>query len=306
MNIFESDLRPMEYWYTQAMKKLDRWATGIPEGYSTGFERIDDYCRLVAPELMVVAARPSQGKTSLGMQMMESVAHQLQKSGEPGCVAVFSAEMAGWSLYLRMASALCGVNTHKLRSGHGTPDEIQRLEETMRSIRRKPIWIDDNTSPTTAQMLEQLSKLNETMPVKAMLFDFMELGGDKATSEEQRISTIAKTLKGINKTLQIPIVALSQLNRDVENRANKMPTLADLRYSGMIEQLADVVMFIMRPEYYAERGMAIADVPTEDLTGKAYIQIAKNRNGPVGLVRLGFEKDRSRFTNLERVEWNQE
>jgi replicative DNA helicase len=136
-----------------------------------------------------------------------------------------------------------------------------------------------------------------------MMFDFVELGGDRAQKEDLRISAIAHNLKGIAKTLQIPVLALSQLNRDVESRANKMPALSDLRYSGMLEQLADVVMFIMRPEYYVERAQHV-DVPQEDKQGIAYVQYAKNRNGPVGLSKLAFVKDRVMFADVQRVPLN--
>lgn len=299
LDIFASDLRPMEFWAHQAQQKLATWTSGVPEGYSTGFADLDKYTRLVPSELTVVAARPSQGKTTLVMQMAETVANQLREDGDPGVVAVFSAEMAGWSLVVRMASALCGVNAHALRNGKGTPEEFDRMKGALTGLRNLPIWIDDNTGPTTGQMLEQLTRLNETNPIRMMVFDFVELGGDRAKQEDLRIGAIAQNLKGIAKTLQIPVVALSQLNRGVEDRANKMPTLSDLRYSGMLEQLADSVVFIMRPEYYIERAQEI-QVAQEDRKGVAYIQIAKNRNGPVGLVKLSFTAGLSRFGNLQR------
>lgn len=297
LDIFASDLRPMQFWQLKALEKLERWETGEAEGFSTGFRDLDGFSRLVQGELTVIAARPSQGKTSLGMQMVETVARGLSAQGDPGVVAVFSAEMSGWSLVIRMAAALCGVNAHKLRGGKGVPEEFAEMRTALDTLRDLPIWIDDNTGPTTAQMLAQLAELNESMPVRMMLFDFIELGGDRAQKEDLRIGQIAHNLKGIAKTLQIPVIALSQLNRDVENRANKMPQLSDLRYSGMLEQLADSVMFIMRPEYYLERGQSI-DVPEADRKGVAYLQIAKNRHGPVGLVKLAFVKDRTLFRDL--------
>lgn len=289
----------MQYWHVRAQEKVDQWKQGVAEGKSTGFRTLDNLSRLVATELTLIAARPSQGKTALAMQIAENVARQLQEEDDNGCVAVFSAEMSGWSLYHRMAGAMANVNTHKLRNGKGTPEEFGSLEDAMRRLRTVPIWIDDNTGPTTGQMLDQLSRLNETIPVRMMVFDFVELGGDRAQKEDLRIGTIAHNLKGIAKTLQIPVLALSQLNRDVENRANKMPALSDLRYSGMLEQLADVVMFIMRPEYYVERAQAI-DVPQEDKQGVAYVQYAKNRNGPVALAKLAFIKDRVMFGELAK------
>lgn len=299
LDIFESDLRPMQYWAVRAKEKTERWKLGIPEGRSTGFRTLDSFRRMVNGELTLLAARPSQGKTSLAMQLGENVARQLTAEKDNGCVAVFSAEMSGWALYLRMAGVLGGVNTHKLESGKGTTEEHAQLDDAMNRLRSLPIWIDDNTGPTTAQMLEQLSRLNETIPVRMMIFDFVELGGDRAQKEDLRIGAIAHNLKGIAKTLQIPVLALSQLNRDVENRSNKMPQLSDLRYSGMLEQLADVVMFIMRPEYYVERNQQV-DVPQEDKAGVAYVQYAKNRNGPVGLAKLAFVKDRVTFGELAK------
>jgi replicative DNA helicase len=300
LDIFQSDLRPMQYWHVRAQEKVDLWKQGIAEGYSTGFKTLDARARLVAGELTLIAARPSMGKTALAMQIAENLARQLQSDNDPGCVAVFSAEMSGWSLYHRMAGALAGVNIHKLRSGKGTPAEFAAFEDSMDRLRTLPVWIDDNTGPTTAQMLEQLSRLNEDIPVRMMMFDFVELGGDRAQKEDLRISAITHNLKGIAKTLEIPVIALSQLNRDVENRANKMPTLSDLRYSGMLEQLADNVIFIMRPEYYVERAQTV-DVPAEDKQGIAYVQYAKNRSGPPGLAKLGYIKERIMFGDLVRT-----
>jgi len=301
LDIFESDLRPMQVWHTKALDKLEQWAQGKPEGYSTGFRSLDWYCRPMAGDLILLAARPSQGKTAIAMQMCENIAAQLMREGDDGCVAIFSAEMPGWSLYLRMASAASGVNLHELRQGQGTNADMHAMRDAMDRLKSLPIWIDDNSGPTTAQMLEQLSALHETTPVRAMMFDFVELGGDRRQNEEQRISAIAQNLKAIAKTLNIPVIALSQLSRKVEERANKMPALSDLRYSGMLEQVADVVMFLMRPEYYVKRQMSIS-VPDEDLHGVAYVQVAKNRNGPVGGVRMAFIEERAKFADLERFE----
>jgi replicative DNA helicase len=299
LKIFEADLRPMPYWATLAQEKIDRWATGVPEGWSTGFKTIDTYARLVNGELTVIAARPGMGKTAIAMQMVESVARQLVAAGDPGCVAVFSAEMSGWSLVIRMASALSGVNMHKMRMGKGDKSEIQKLKTAVDTLRALPIWIDDGSGPTAQQMLRQLAELNHTNPVRMMMFDFLELAGDRGDREDIRISRVVDQLHGIAKTLQIPVLALSQLNREVESRADKMPMLSDLRYSGMIEQAGDVIMFVMRPEYYVERSMSV-DVPETDKRGVAYVQVAKNKNGPVGLAKLAFVKDRAMFSDLAK------
>lgn len=298
--LFQRDLRPMPFWAMLAEDKLTAWAAGKAEGYSTGFSTLDQYFRLVGGEMVVIAARPSQGKTVLGVQVAEHVARQLQQAGDPGSVAVFSAEMTGWSLVVRMAGAMCGVNTHAMRMGKGQPDDLPKMRAAIAELKRLPIWIDDGSAPTTKSMLDQLVDLNETNPIRLMLFDFMELGGDRAQSEELRVGAIAIGLKDIAKRLKIPVVALSQLNRGVEDRANKMPGLSDLRYSGQIEQVADVVAFIMRPEYYAERGMTIQVENKDDMRGVAYISIAKNRHGPVANVKLAFVKQLSKFGELGR------
>jgi replicative DNA helicase len=298
IELFKNDLRPMPYWAMLAEDKLARWAAGEAEGYSTGFATLDKYFRLVEGEMTVIAARPSQGKTILGMQIAENVARTLTD----GCVAVFSAEMTGWALTVRMAGSLAGVNTHKLRMGQGEPADMGKLRAALQELKRLPIWIDDGSAPTTKSMLEQLMDLNATNPIRMMLFDFMELGGDRGQTEELRVGAIAIGLKDIAKRLGIPVVALSQLNRGVEDRANKMPGLSDLRYSGQVEQVADVVAFIMRPEYYAERGMTIQVDDKNDLRGVAYISIGKNRHGPVGNVKLAFVKQLSKFGELAHAD----
>lgn len=301
IDIFASDLQPMQVWAQRAEDKLQAWAAGKVDGRSTGFVTLDPYMRLIDSELTLIAARPSMGKTAFAMQVAENVAKRMEKDNEPGCVAVFSAEMAGTELLIRMASASCGVNSHKLRNGKGSPAEYHQMGEAIRKLRSLPIWIDDGSAPTTDTMLRRLAQLQETMPIRAMLFDFVELGGDKAQNEELRISSIMQKLKAIAKTLNIPVLALNQLSRDVEKRATKMPQLSDLRYSGMAEQIADKVLFIMRPEYYIERQDNI-DVPSEDRAGVAYMMVAKNRNGPVGLVKMAFQKEHARFGDLSRQE----
>lgn len=296
-SILNSGLRPMTYWAMQVEDKIAQWRTGKPDGRSTGFKTLDGYFRLIDTELTLIAARPSMGKTALGMQIVENVARQLHAANDPGCVAVFSAEMSGTELTIRMAGALAGVSTHKLRNNQTGPGEVERFAEANCSLRELPIWIDDASGPTTAGMLAQLSNLMETIPVRLMLFDFVELGGDLAQKEDIRVSIILRNLKGIAKTLKIPVIGLSQLSRDVEARGTKMPVLSDLRYSGMAEQIADKVVFIMRPEYYVERADKI-DVPEEDKKGIAYVMIAKTRNGPVGLVKMAFISERMKFGDL--------
>ena len=300
IDLFDTDLRPMQYWAVKAEDKLDQWAAGHAEGMSTGFKTIDENFNLVDGELITIAARPSMGKTIFGVQVAENVAKQIQAEGRNECVAFFSAEMTGESIAHRMAGALGGVSVHKLRKGKGSPDEYTQMKDALRKIKTLPFWMDDGSAPTTKAMFEKLGRLTDTIDVRLMLFDFLELGGDRgADTEELRIGQIIIALKDIAKALRIPVIALSQVNRDVENRANKMPTLADLRRSGQIEQVSDVVAFIMRPQYYADRGMNVEVVNAQDLNNIAYISIAKNRHGPVENVRMYFDGVQGKFGDLE-------
>ena len=243
------------------------------------------------------------GKTSLAMQIAENVARHLRKENDSGAVAIFSAEMSGVDLFLRMTSALAGVAMDVARKGKATQAEYSALQSTAKTLRQLPIWIDDASGPTTTSMLAQLSEMQLTLPPRLMIFDFVELGGDLAQREDIRIGNILRNLKGIAKKLSIPVIALSQLSREVESRANKMPVLSDLRYSGMAEQIADKVLFVMRPEYYIKRQMQ-CDVPASDHKGIAYILVAKNRNGPVGLLKLAFIEERMKFGDLETGKGN--
>ncbi len=303
MNIFEAALLPMQVWTNRAGDRLNDWQAGKVDGLSTGFSTLESYLRLVNSEYTLLAARPSMGKTSLAMQVAENVANSLQSSNDNGIVAIFSAEMSGTELVIRMGSAHSGVNAHALRNGYGSSEQFAKFRESLSHLSGLPIWIDDSSGPTTTTMLQRLEELNAITPIRFMLFDFVELGGDAAPNEELRISSIHKHLKGIAKTLNIPVWGISQLNRDVDKRADKMPQLADLRYSGMAEQIADKVVFIMRPEYYIERQIDL-DVDELDKKGVAYILVAKNRNGPVKMVKMAYIKENSKFADLKRVQLN--
>ena len=296
--LFESGLRPFKYWTMVAEDKTMAWMNGQSEGFTTGFASLDKYFRLVDGEMITIAGRPSMGKTILGVQIAQQIAEKLQADNDDGCVAIFSAEMTGWSLAHRIAGAMANISVHKLRMGNGTQAEYESLLAMMQKIRTLPIWIDDGSAPTTESMMTQLEQLALDIPVRLMVFDFMELGGDRASSEEQRISSIAIALKDIAKALNIPVIAISQINRGVENRSNKMPALADLRYSGQIEQISDVVLFIMRPEYYIERGMQVDLSSPADREGVAYVSIAKNRHGPPANVRMYFDSEHGKFGDL--------
>lgn len=297
-DLFETGLRPMEYWTMQSEERIRSIQAGTLVSYTTGFQNLDALGRIEKKEIIVVAGRTSMGKTSLALQMAEEIA----EDGD-GCVAIFSAEMSGESLVMRMASQAADISLQKLNLGKCSDEEYEKFYAALRQLRSKRFWIDDSSSPRTNYMLNEIAMLKEEVNLKAMMFDFLELGSDEARSrnEEQRISEIMKNLLAIAKTQDIPVIVISQLSREVEKRGNKRPMLSDLRMSGMIEQLAHKVYFIMRPDYYVDRGIEIKDVPEMDKKGIAYVDAAKNRNGATGTVKLGFQHTRMRFFDVDQL-----
>jgi replicative DNA helicase len=289
---------------------LELWRSGAGvDGMATGFDDLDRIYRMKPGELTLISARPSMGKSALAMALAESAA----RNYGDGCVLVFSAEMTDKSLAHRMAAGAASVNGQRLSMGVADREEYQDTIDRARALKGLPIYIDDSSQISTEQMYYRTAMLNAKHKVNLVLFDFVELGADQAdrnSGEEQRISKIARGLKAIAKNLNVPVVALSQLNREVENRENKLPILSDLRYSGMLEQVADVVMFIMRPEYYiAKKQVCFLDEEAGEpkpadlhphAKGVAYVIIAKQRNGATGRVNLQFTARYTRFGNLAK------
>jgi len=290
---------------------LELWQSGESvDGMSTGFVDLDRIYRMKPGELTLISARPSMGKSALAMALAESAA----RNYGDGCVIVFSAEMTDKSLAHRMAAGAASVNGQRLSMGVADKEEYFDAIQAAKALRGLPIYIDDSSQISTEQMYYRTAMLNAKHKVNLVLFDFVELGSDEARTqnEEQRISNIARGLKAIAKNLNVPVVALSQLNREVEKREEKLPTLSDLRYSGMLEQIADVVMFIMRPEYYiAKSQKCFLDDEAGDAKdftfhphakGVAYVIIAKQRNGATGRVNLQFTAKYTKFANLVKPE----
>ena len=300
----------------EVLQDIEDWRNGVRnDGLSTGFTALDKFFMLEKKKLYLIAARPSIGKTSLAMDIGRNVAQVIKDRGEKGCVAVFSAEMSGKQLVVRMGAAVAGVNTGRLKDRTAEQSEYDDIAKAVRSNEMLGIKIDESSSPSPESMYYRLAMMNAVVPVKLVIFDFIELGNpDKKNnrqiqSEEQRISAIAVGLKNIAKQLDVPMVALSQLSRKVEERADKLPVLADLRYSGMLEQIADVVTFIMRPEYYLKRNMtcyldeskgsALEGINHPHGQNVAYVTVAKNRDGGVGMGAMHFTERYTRFANLE-------
>ena len=261
-------------------------------GLRTGFRELDEVLGgLEAGTLMIIAARPSMGKTAFALTIAQHVALRQQVP-----VAIFSLEMPAKQLVTRMLCSEARVDMNRLRQGHITDRDYQRLVEIASRMSEAPIFIDDAASLTVLELRGRARRLMAQQPVGLIIIDYLQLmaGGTNAgggENRQQEIATISRGLKGLARELGIPVIALSQLSRAVEARPNKRPMLSDLRESGSIEQDADIVTFIYRDDYYN---------PNTDKAGVAEIIIGKQRNGPTGSVELQFHAAHVRFNDLAK------
>lgn len=256
-------------------------------GVSSGFADLDDMTSGLQPaDLIIVAGRPSMGKTSFAMNMAENVAIQ---SGMP--VAVFSMEMPGDSLAMRMMSSLGRIDQHKVRTGQLDDDEWPRMQSSINLLAETKLFIDDTAALSPIEIRARARRLmKEHGQLGLIVLDYLQLMQSPSKSESRvaEISDISRSLKALAKELNVPVVALSQLNRNLEQRPNKRPVMSDLRESGSIEQDADVIIFIYRDEVYND---------DSESKGVAEIIIGKQRNGPIGTCRLTFLGQYTRFEN---------
>lgn len=259
-------------------------------GLGTGYHDLDELTAGLQPaDLVIVAGRPSMGKTMFSMNIAE---HAALQSGKP--VLVFSMEMPGESLAMRMISSLGRVEQHRLRTGKLKEEDWPRIHSTLGLLADTPLFIDDTPALTPAELRARARRLaRETGQLGLIVVDYLQLMQSQSFKENRtaEISDISRTLKALAKELQVPIIALSQLNRGLEQRADKRPVMSDLRESGAIEQDADLILFIYRDEVYNE--------DSRD-KGVAEIIIAKQRNGPIGKIKLTFLGQYMRFENYIR------
>lgn len=256
-------------------------------GLRTGFNDFDDKTSgLQKSDLLIVAGRPSMGKTTFAINIAENVAIK-----ERVPVAVFSLEMPGEQLAVRMISSLGRINQQKLRTGKLADDDWPRLTSSMAMLDDVPLFIDDTAGLTSMELRTRARRLaREQGQLGLIVIDYLQLMQGQSALENRTnvISEISRSLKSLAKELNVPIICLSQLNRNLEQRPNKRPVMSDLRESGSIEQDADLIIFIYRDEVYNK--------DTQD-KGKAEIIIAKQRNGPIGTVALTFLGEYTRFEN---------
>lgn len=272
--------------------------TGEPMlGTATGFYDLDSLTTGFYPgDFIIVAARPSMGKTALVLNFALNVAKR-----NVGNVAVFSLEMSGQQLVRRLVSMISGVSSSALKKSTLSENEYQQLADACEMLYNLPIYIDDSSDVSALEMRGKCRRLKQDGGLALVLVDYLQLMRSSKRTENrvQEISEIARSLKALAKELQVPVIALSQLNRSVEARENKRPMLSDIRESGSIEAEADLVMFIYRDQYYKEKEQVVEIDQNPDRVEEAEIIIAKHRNGPTGKVILGFQPQYARFVNLK-------
>ncbi|HQJ45165.1 MAG: replicative DNA helicase [Ignavibacteriales bacterium UTCHB2] len=258
----------------------------------TGFYELDEILGgFQKSDLVIVAARPSMGKTAFALTLARNAAidHKIP-------IGIFSLEMSTMQLIIRMLCAEGRLNAHYVRTGKLPSEEGVKLSKNAHKLIEAPLYVDDSPSQTVLEIRAKARRLKAEKNIGMIIIDYLQLmqGPPKAESREREISHISRSLKALAKELNIPVIALAQLNRAVETRSDKRPQLSDLRESGSIEQDADVVIFLNRPEYYGIEKDENGD-PTE---GIAEIVVGKQRNGPTGIVKLAFIKEYARFENL--------
>jgi replicative DNA helicase len=267
-------------------------------GTPTGFYDLDTKLTGLYPgDFVIIAARPSMGKTTLALDMAVRVA----KLGV-GNVAVFSLEMGALQLVRRMVSMQSSVSSYAMKHADLTQQNYSRIADACESLYSLPVFIDDSSDVSPLEMRGKCRRLRADGGLALIVVDYLQLmrGSRRTENRVQEISDIARGLKAMAKELQVPVIALSQLNRSVESRDNKRPQLSDIRESGSIEAEADVVMMIYREQYYKDREKPTEADRTPDRVEVAEINIAKHRNGEIGTVLLGFQPTYVRFRDLDQ------
>ncbi|MDR0509763.1 MAG: replicative DNA helicase [Rikenellaceae bacterium] len=271
---------------------------GTFSGVPSGFNRLDRLTLGWQPsDLIIIAARPSMGKTAFVLSLARNVAIDFDKG-----VAFFSLEMSSLQLMMRLIVAESGLNSSDVRNGQLSPEQWKHLETSIKPLANAPLFIDDTPALSIYEFRSKARRLKTQYDIQLIIIDYLQLmtgSSDTRGNREQEVASISRSLKAIAKELNIPIMALSQLNRSVESRGgSKRPQLSDLRESGAIEQDADIVAFIHRPEYYG----LTQDEDGTPTAGMAEIIVAKHRNGAVDTVKLRFRKEQARFLDYDDVD----
>jgi len=302
------DVTQIDPIITEAFARMHKAAEneGNISGTPSGFTELDKMTSgWQKSDLIILAARPAMGKTAFVLSMVRNIAVDYKRP-----VAMFSLEMSNVQLGNRLIMNVCEMEGEKIKNGKFTPQEWQQLDERVTALRGAPIYLDDTPSLSVFELRSKARKLKREHDIQLIIIDYLQLmnaSGMNFGSREQEVSIISRNLKALAKELDIPIIALSQLNRNLESRGNgkndnsvdgKAPQLSDLRESGAIEQDADMVLFIHRPEYFR----IYTDTNGNDLRGMAKIIIAKHRNGAIGDITLRFRAQYAKFQNVDETD----
>ncbi len=292
---------------TLAMQN-DRGIVGVPTGLTDLDEKLGG---LHKSDLVIIAGRPSMGKTALATNIAYNAAKTLQERGEKASVAFFSLEMSSEQLSTRILSEQARIQSNNIRRGKATEEELNRYIEVSRNIYELPLYIDETPAITISTLSNRARRIKRLFGLNLIVVDYIQLmrtSVKRFDNRVQEISEITQGLKALAKELGVPVLALSQLSRAVEQRDDKIPQLSDLRESGSIEQDADVVMFVYREEYYLEKRQpklgsiehAEWQSKMSDISGLAEIIIGKQRHGPTGNIQVEFEGMFTKFKDLKR------
>src|SRR5215471_10063737 len=265
---------------------------GLVTGVPTGFVDLDEMTSGLQPsDLVLVAARPSMGKTSLVLNVAQHIGTQTDLT-----VGFFSLEMSKEQLFMRMLTSEARIDAHRFRSGYLNEKDYGRLSHALGTLAEARVFIDDSASIGVLEMRAKARRLQAEHGLHLLIVDYIQLmqGRGRFESRQQELASISRSLKGLAKELKIPIIALSQLSRAPETRSDHRPQLSDLRESGALEQDADLVMFIFREEQYRTDDGQV----NQEAEGVAEIIVGKQRNGPTGTIKLAFIKEHTRFENL--------
>ncbi|MCU0848342.1 MAG: replicative DNA helicase [Spirochaetes bacterium] len=291
-----TDFEPIDDILHRTLESIGKWyeTKRVVTGISSGFRDLDELLTgFHESELVIIAARPGMGKTALALNIMNHIALREKKP-----VLFFSLEMPATQLGMRLLCIESMIDSQRVRTGHISSEELKILFQTSGRLGKSPIFIDDTPSSTILQIRAKARRMSKNQPIGAIVVDYLQLiSGNSRVDRHLQIAEISRFLKQLARDLSVPVIALSQLSRAVESRTDQIPTLADLRESGAIEQDADVVMFIYREEKVKKES---------EKKGVADIIIAKQRNGPVGTISLKFWEKYTKFDNLEKVHYYEE
>ena len=274
------------------IEEIESLGTGM-SGLATGFRDLDaKLAGLQSSNLIVIAARPSMGKSSLAINIATNVAKNNRDENTKNVVAVFSLEMSKEELVQRVLFSEAKVTSGDARKGQLGPEKWQRVVDAASKVHSLPIYFDDASVVTVTDIRAKSRRLKSRRGIDLIIVDYLQLmEGSSGDNRQQEIANISRNLKNLAKELDVPIIAVSQLNRAAEAREDKRPRLGDLRESGAIEQDADIVMMLYRDDYYD---------PASELKGIAEVNIVKNRSGETGKISMNFQKEFTQFNDLAR------